>query len=342
MSASAPGRLSQTGGFTLPDNILKFHSAREIAESEPEEQDYVVEQLLIKGAITSFSAKIKAGKTTFLGACIKAILTEDDIINLATRRCKVLYCTEEGRKTYRAFLKRTELEDADDLEVLFLGDVPRELPWRSVVHDVFAHALSVNAFVVIFDTLTRWARIPADKENDPGTAAEAMEPLEIMRAGNIAIMAVFHDRKSGGEVGESQRGSSAFGGAADILLQLVNPATNGHPNRRTLSQLGRFDDPTTWQIDWHHGHYEVVGMGADLQVERNWVKEKILSSLVLGPLTTRELGVDVGIEGDSGSMRRALNDLEREGRIARTGTGKRGDSYRFSLLNITPEIYRQN
>lgn len=323
----------------MADNILKFHSAKEIAETEPEEQDYVVEQLLIKGAITSFSAKIKAGKTTFLGACIKAILYEEDIINLATRKTKVLYCTEEGRKTYRAFLHRTGLEEAEDLEVLFLGDVPRELPWRSVVHDVFAHALSVNAFVIIFDTLTRWARIPADKENDPGTAAEAMEPLEIVRAGNIAVMAVFHDRKSGGEVGDSQRGSSAFGGAADILLQLVNPGTNGHPNRRTLSQLGRFDDPTTWQIDWHHGHYEVMGMGEDLQVERNTTKETILKVLEWGPQTARDLAERVGVDAESGSMTRALQDLVKSEKVSVSGAGRRGDPKVYSLLDITPNLF---
>lgn len=324
------------GGISLPDSILHFESAKSIAESEPEEPDYVVRQLLIRGAITSFSAKIKAGKTTLLGHMIHGIVTGHDVVEQPTTPAKVLYCTEEGRKTFNAFLHRTGLEEREDVEALFLGKVPRELPWSAVVKDVLGHALGINADVVIFDTLTRWARIPADKENDPGTAAEAMEPLEIIRGANLAVMAVFHDRKSGGEVGESQRGSSAFGGAADILLQLVNPFTNGHPNRRILHQLGRFDDPATWHMDWHGSEkrYEVVGEGEAQTVERAGLKTGIIQALMLGDtMTGGEMAGLLRVDPANGTLTRALNELVRAGDLVKTGAGHRGNPYRFARAN---------
>ncbi len=323
--------------YSAPE-ILPFETAKSIADSEPEEPDYVIEQLLIRGAITQFTAKIKAGKTTFLGHCIWAILSGEPVIHLETRPARILYCTEEGRKTYRAFLARTGLTEAEDLEVLFLGKVPRDLPWNSVVNLILQHAMRINATVVIFDTLTRWARIPADKENDPGTAATAMEPLEAMRAVGIAVMAVFHDRKSGGEIGDSQRGSSAFGGAADIILQLQRPGTNGHPNRRELQQLGRFDDPGTWVIDWVDGHYELVG--ADLNVESGITKKNIAQQLSknTAAVDVATLAAQLGVSPSLGTFVRALKELSEDKSIARYGNGVKGSPYTYGGVSLSLQM----
>lgn len=314
----------------MVNNPLSFKTAKAITEAEPIEPDYVAEQLLIKGAITSFSAKVKAGKTTFLGYMVRSILNDEPIINLATRATKILYCTEEGPKTFTAFLRRVGLEDSEQIEACFLGSVPRELPWDITAKFVLAYALSVNALVVVFDTLTRWARIPADKENDPGTAAEAMIPLEGIRDSGIAVMAVFHDRKSGGDIGDSQRGSSAFTGAADILLRLENPGTHGHPNRRVLEQIGRFDDPATWVIDLQDGTYVLVGDDGSQQVERKTYKARIVELLSNGELLTQiEIAERMSIQSTNSTLARALRELVKEGTIVSSGKGVKNDPARY-------------
>ncbi len=315
----------------MPDNILNFVSARSIAESEPEEPDSVIEQIAIKGAITLFSAKIKVGKTTFLGASLYAILHDESIIGLRTQRARILYCTEEGRKTFRAFLKRTGLDGEDDLEVLFLGSVQREITWPVVVKNVLGHALSINADVVIFDTLTRWAHVKPEQENDAGAAAAAMEPLELLRAANLCVIAVFHDRKSGGDVSDSTRGSSAFGGSADVLLNLVHSGTNGHTNRRVLSSLGRFDDPAIWTIDWEDGAYILRAEGEDQRVERDDMQQTIQSHLMMGQHTNDELKAALGVSPKDQTYRRALDELMALGKVERSGMGKRGSPFVFSL-----------
>jgi hypothetical protein len=42
----------------------------------------------------------------------------------------------------------------------------------------------------------------------------------------LAVLMLRHERKGGGEVGESGRGSSAFAGAVDVILQLKRPEGN--------------------------------------------------------------------------------------------------------------------
>lgn len=308
---------------------LPFKLAQDIVDAEDEEADYIVEQFLIKEAITSFSARIKGGKTTFIGATLRAIFDEEPIIGLRTRPAKVLYCTEEGPKSFKKFLQRTGLDATEDkLHVLSLSQIPREWAWRVVAEGVLGYATKHGADVVIFDTLTRWAKIRPDQENDAGAAAMAMEPLEMLRAAHMAVCAVFHDRKSGGDLTDSMRGSSAFGGAADILFSLINPGTNGHPNRRQLQSVGRFDDPGLWVMDWEDGRYKLIGEGVeaeDMRYERDSMSNKIVEVLetymvMSGP----GLAESVGVKSGNGTFQRALKSLQDSGRVITAGGSGRG------------------
>lgn len=319
-------------------HLLEFIPAEQLAAEEPTETDYIVEQLLVRGAITNFAAKIKGGKTTFIGSMLRAMFQGHEHMGLDTHCARVLYCTEEGRKSFRNFIKRTGLEETGgNLEVLFLGSVSRGLPWLDIVKEILAYATKVDAEVIIFDTLTRWARIPPDKENDAGTAATVMEPLEIIRAAGKAVLTVFHDRKSGGDLSDSARGSSAFGGAADILLGLTNPGTNGHPNRRHLSMVGRFDDPTEWIIDWNLETQLYICRNDDgsKAVERNHMRGYVELHLNNGPLSGPDLAQAMNTSIREQSFRRALNELVAEGKVARTGKGVNRNPYVYELTSTS-------
>jgi hypothetical protein len=314
-------------------DFLPFELGDDIATAEDEEFDYVVEQLLVREAITAFTAKIKAGKTTFTGHLLSAIFNNQPVMCFDTRPAKVLYCTEEGKKTFRSFLNRTGLANTGgQLEVLRLSQVPKVFDWPSIVDGVLAHALRVNADLVVFDTISRWAKIKPEMESDAGTAAMVMEPLERLRAARLAVLAIFHERKSGGDISDATRGSSAFGGAADILLTLTNPGTNGHPNRRVLEMLGRFDDPGTWTIEMVDGKYVVQNEDGSLDVERSHTKMMIDLYLGSGPLTRDALATVLGVSPNSGTFRRALEDMASERQIVREGSGRKGDPFTY-LLN---------
>ena len=321
------------------NNLLPFESADDIAAGEDEETDFIVDQLLIREAITIFSAKIKAGKTTFIGHMLHAIFINEPIIGLETRTAKVLYCTEEGRKSFRVFLKRNGLTQTEgQLEVLFLGAVPKILDWDTIVNNVLAHALKVNADVVVFDTLTRWAKVKPDQENDAGAAGLVMAPLERLRMARLAVLGVFHERKSGGDISDATRGSSAFGGAADILLSLRNPETNGHPTRRVLSSVGRFDDPGEWVMDLIDGLYVLQSDDGSMDIERSHYKERVRQLLLDANLAGPSLFAALGVEPTNKTARRALEDMRADYEILRLGSGKRGDPYIYSYLGLKKDV----
>jgi len=70
-----------------------------------------------------------------------------------------------------------------------------------------------------------------------------MQPLqEVAATYNLAIIIVRHERKSGGQVGDSGRGSSAFAGAVDIIVSIRRVEGNIRPTIRELHALSRFDE----------------------------------------------------------------------------------------------------
>jgi hypothetical protein len=87
-----------------------------------------------------------------------------------------------------------------------------------------------------------------------------MEPLSRAAAEGIGIILTRHERKSGGEVGDSGRGSSAFAGAVDIVLSLRKPVANSKKTQRVLQALSRFSDtPPELLIELTDNGYVALG-----------------------------------------------------------------------------------
>lgn len=332
---AAEPRLPAPESEELARPALRFRTARELAAATPEEPDHVVAGLLVRGVVTELSAKVKVGKTTFVLDMLAAVLGRTPFLGLSVKPTPIVYLTEERPASFRAALARVGLIDSDDLHILSLHDASG-VPWQEVVAGVVSHATAVGAGVIVVDTLSRWARIPGDDENSAGVAAEAVEPLEGAAAEGVAVLVIRHDRKSGGELGDSARGSSAFGGAADIILNLRRANTEGHETRRMLLGIGRFDDvPSQLTIELRDNRYVVLGDA--LEVERQEAKEKLLDFLpgsAEAALTEEELLDRLGVARTT--LRRALTELVQERRIARDQRhGKSGRAFGYWLADVT-------
>src|ERR1700751_5262060 len=99
--------------------------------------------------------------------------------------------------------------------------------------------MPIPNFVVV-DTLPQFACLKGDSENNAGDALAAMHPLLRAAADGIGVILTRHERKSGGEVGDSGRGSTALAGAVDIVLSLRRPEGNANKTHRLLQALSRF------------------------------------------------------------------------------------------------------
>ena len=296
---------------------LQFVTARELSASTPEEPEWIVKGYAARSAVTLLSAKIKTGKTHFTLDMAASSIAGRPFLTCATTKTRVLYLTEEREATFQAALKRVGLYGSDDLTALLRAKA-YGVPWPLIMSEVQEKALAVGADLVVCDTLSDWAALGADAENDAGAALEAMRPVQEAAAHGLAVVVLVHERKGGGDTVDAARGSSAIGGAADIILSLHRSPGQGHDNRRELTGVGRFDDtPAKAVIELGENHrYTFLGGSSD--VEASDARRQLLAILP----TTRdqalaESSLVEALPSSRQTIQRVLKQLGNEGVVSR-------------------------
>ena len=270
IAASVARYKPETGGRIIGPNgsgaaqaeksaSLPWKTAAEIAQNTPAEIDWFWDGYLAMSTVVEFDAKLKTGKTTFTGHLVRHLLTGDTFLGRPTMSAPVVWMTEEGSRTFRAMLSRSGLTDRHDLHVLSKREVVG-LDWEQLVAAAKVKLLETGAGVLIVDTLGKLAGFRDEDENISGKAMEAMSPLQALASElSVVVIVVRHDRKAGGEIGDSARGSSAFGGDADVILHLTRVGGKGRERRRYLDAVGRFDEtPERITIELTADGYRVI------------------------------------------------------------------------------------
>jgi hypothetical protein len=235
--------------------------------------------------------------------------------------------TEQPPASLRAALVRAGLDGRDDFVLLSWADAAGT-PWSEVVERAAEDCRRLGARVFVVDTLPQFAGLRGDAENNAGDALEAIEPLQLLAAEGFAILVTRHDRKAGGEVGESARGSGAFTGAVDIVLALGRESGSSRPTMRHLGCLSRFDETEPdLVIELLSGRYEVIGTSAQALAAAQ--REKLLAALGADPARLEEIAQAIG--EPPASVRALLNTLYAQRAVSRHGGGRKGDPYTWSL-----------
>jgi len=309
-------------------------TAAELSDDTVSGPDWLLSPFLARESVTDGTGKVKCGKTWWALYQVYSVITGAPFLGQKpTTTGPVIYLTEERRQTFREALRRVGILRNPDLHLLFRHSA-RGMSWPSIVAAVGVKAREIGAVLLVVDTVSDWAGLAADEENDAGAALAAVRPLHAVAAEGLAVLMLRHDRKSGGEIGDSGRGSSAWAGAADILWNLRRANTEGHPNRRHLVGVGRFEDiPAELLIELKDGEYINLGDAAD--VERREVREQ-LDDILPGPegepLTESEILERLGEKGSRSTCKRVLDDLISEEAVIREkGYGKTGRAWGYRL-----------
>lgn len=192
-----------------------------------------------------------------------------------------------------------------------------------------AKALELGYKVVVVDTMGQFAGLKGDAENNAGAALEAMRPLQEAAAKNLAVLFTRHERKSGGDVGNSGRGSTAYSGAVDLIITLRRAEGNVRETVRKIETLGRFKEtPSTLMIDKTDRGY--VSLGSETAVEKSGARERILKAAPTSEADAKpksQILEEASVKYHTGHT--VLVELVNEGELRRIGEGKKGDPHRF-------------
>ena len=308
---------------------LPFRTALEIANETPEAVEWLAKPYVVLGGITEVDGKVKlAGKSTWTTHLCRAVLDGLSFMGEPTRKSPIVYLTEQPPSSWRLSLERAGLLGREDLHCLYFKDI-RGLAWPVVADEAVAHCKKIGAKLLIVDTLGQFAGVSGDSENNSGDALAAMLPLQEAAGNGIAVVILRHDRKSGGLVGESGRGSSAYSGAVDIVLSIRRPEGNTKKTLRTIHAVGRFDEtPEELMIELTEQGY--VSLGTTAHVAEMQAEQFILANLPSTPeeaVTLNEL--IEGSEVSRATAQRVVKTLCANGTILTIGKGKRNNPFRY-------------
>lgn len=330
----APTRLqihSSASTGRADECILQFRTAREVAAAVSPDVAWIAPPWVASGVITEIDGRIKAGgKTTWASYLCRSVVSGAPFMGQNTTRTSVVYLTEQPERSFREALRRAGLLDRDDVHILFWHQTVG-VQWVDVVRNAVKYADQVGAGLLIVDTLGQFAGLRGDAENNAGDALAAIQPLQEAAAlHNLGVLIVRHERKSGGEVGDSARGSSAFAGAVDIVIQIQRANGFARSTIRILSSLSRFDEtPDKLVINLTDDGY--VALGSESAVAEQEAREAILHAAPDSPdsaLTTADLlGATEGIKRTVAYT--IIEQLVREGLLERLGEGKKGSPHRY-------------
>ena len=162
----------------------------------------------------------------------------------------------------------------------------------------------------------------------------AFRPILDAAARNLGVLVIHHNARQSGEY----RGSTAIGGAVDVILSMTEDAAHGA--RRDLKARSRFGaTPARLRVELRGNGF--VGLGDPVAAAHSDEEAAVLDAIatasgMLDPetgeplLVTREVIVRMTGLSDL-KVQRDLRALEPLGRVVRTGGGKRGDPYVYRL-----------
>ncbi len=321
----APTESSDTG----------FRTAAQLAEEVPAEIRWIAWPFAAAGTMTVISGPPKlAGKTTLALRAVAAVLNGTPWLDHPTIQGPVVYLTEEPDVSFRVALARAGLLHRQDLHVLSRHRAPES--WQQSAFVARARAAEVGAALIVMDTYAEWGGLVGDTEKNPGDTLRVLAPLKAAARDGFAVLILAHDRKSGGEVGSAIRGSGAFPGAVETIVQ-VRPGSSA--TERKLEFRGRLEVPATLIVErLKDGSYVSKGSPDEVQASRVELDTRTVTERLIAvmrnyshPITREELFQARPEQIGEGRWQRALNSAMENGRIIRTGGGRRGDPTRFAL-----------
>lgn len=296
-------------------------TVQDFMRSAPVNVPWLVKDLVAVGGKTSLSARVKLGKTEFAMHLAVSVACGQSIFGKEVTKAKVLYLTEQA-DSVREAIRRVGGQENQDMWITPWHKV-HKLSWPEIVAQAVGFCQSHDIKLLVVDTLSRFARIK--DENDSAEAMRVMEPLHAaMATTKLAMLIVRHDRKSGGDVSDSGRGSSAYNGEVDILLGLRKvqgkrtPRDDDHEDgddddepvgkdrRRLLVAESRYgnDSEDLLLVLTADNEYRVLGQPHKVKVEDE--KQALLKCIPLGKDQARKWNE---VQQESGLSRRRARDL---------------------------------
>lgn len=323
----------KTEQMSKPERVgFVFTTLEDLLAEPPEEVAYVVEGLLPTGGVSLWGAKPKVGKSVAVRNLAIAVARGETFLERACHRGVVLLLALEEKRAEVANHFRT-LGGTDELIHIHVGAAPATSKEGLAV---LANAVALyQPVLVIADPVLKLIRVR--DSSDYAELTRELEPvIELARTSGCHIAVAHHLGKQLREGGDDVLGSTAIFGAVDTLVLF----RRRKDNQRVLQTIQRYGSDlaeTLIPMDVETGR---IALGVELsEVRVQEAREAVLD--LLGKLETGERLDQKAVREQAGVQSalayRALQDLVNDGRVDRSGSGKRNDAFQYCVTEKSQE-----
>ena len=312
-------QISQLGAFHLTSlsDLLK----------EPDEKiDYLWQDTLIKGGLSILVAKPKVGKSTLARNLAYDLAKGEPSFlgrNITGSGPVVYLALEEKRSQVKKHFER--MGATEDLPIfIHTGSAPEQ-----AILELRKSIIESEALLAIVDPLQRLIRIK--DLNDYASVSLALEPLmQIVRETNCHILLIHHANKGiAREGGDSILGSTALFGSVDCALIMRRSESY-----RTIESIQRYGEDLPRTVLTFDVLTGLTNSGGSLEEVEVAECGKAVMALIDHEMNEKDIKDGI-TDYKGGTVSKSLRLLCQDGKIQRTGLGKKGDPYLYKPIKNT-------
>jgi hypothetical protein len=298
------------------------------------------------GAVTLLTSRWKAGKTTLLSVLLARLASSGNLAGRAVSAARAVVVSEESPQLWVERGRRLGFAGHLGFVCRPFRGKPTADQWEALIDRLAADAEAEpgGPTLIVIDPLA--TVLPGSDENAAASMLAALAPLRRLTAAGAAVLLLHHPRKADG----TPRGSGALPGFADVLMELSRAAGVGMADRRRWlravsrypqTQAGVFIELATDGRD-----YAVLAApdSAADAFAAGWPALRGVLTDTWQRLTRRELLEEWPDDHPTPGRTQLADWLERAvaaGCVARQGTGRRKDPYRYWLPGREVELRRE-
>ncbi len=300
----------------------EFLTAKEILQAPKDPNRWIVADCLPAGGASVLVSKPKVGKSTIAADLSISIARGEPWLGRVTQQSPVAYVFLDGPLPDIAdtFIS-LGLRETDPV-FIHAGSAPVDaIAW------ILAAVKDKGARLVIIDVLQMLCRF--ENINDYSEVTLKMEPLlEAARAGNCHVMTLHHAKKDSRDDLDASIGSTAIRGLCYTYLFAKRLANS---ERRILSsdqRGGKNFGEVGIGFEKITGRLYVQGTVDDVEIEE---AAPLILKVLEDDGEQREGEIRKAVPMRGWIVGKALRSLFKNGDVERTGTGKRGQPFLYSL-----------
>jgi putative DNA primase/helicase len=303
-------------------NGFQLTSLRDLMLEPEENISFLLADKLPAGGLSILSAKPKVGKSTLARGLCLAVARGEPFLGCATSQGSVIYLAlEEKRSEVRRHFQDLGATGEEPIHV-HVASAPRD-----AVQELCGLVKKVMPVLLVIDPLFKLVRVRDEKAY--AEVCAAIEPLlNLARESGAHVLATHHNGKmERADAMDAILGSTAIFGGVDSAIILKKS-----DRYRTVQSSQRYGVNWPELVLNFDPEERSLSLGVEKsEAETGRIGEAIAAYLAGCDEPQTRMQIEEHVEGRTTDLRKALKELRAAGQLSESGTGTKGDPFRFGL-----------